>query len=224
MKRKILFTAILGVFLLAGSSWATLLNVNQQIVLDYGDAHSGSGGEFAVFLGSVKQFETFCLEINEFFSPRNTLNIAGISDYASHGGAGFDSSDLISDAEHDYLSLQTRWLYYNFRNNFAGTGVTYLNTNADAGLLQNAIWYFENEIAIADPGANKFIAAANAAIQSANSNWSVLQQVKVLNLVDLNNDRKQDQLYLSVPEPVSILLFGIGLFCIGGFARKKFKT
>lgn len=104
------------------------------------DRNGGPGGEFGVAKVSdpgTQLFVTFCVERNEYldFSPAG-FNVDSISTAAVNGGIGGGSPDPLSE--------YTAWLYYEFvTGGLAGDG--YDGSTAEANLLQNAIWKFEQE-------------------------------------------------------------------------------
>jgi hypothetical protein len=103
----------------------------------------GNGGEFTAVTSGLGTFQTFCIEYNEEFGPGNTYQYNQNSG-AVAGGAGVDAIDSHTGLAMDNISIGTAYLYSQFRNGGLGT-----LTASQAGQLQNAIWYLENEITFA---------------------------------------------------------------------------
>jgi len=201
----------IGFFTNAGN--ADPINVGDVIKLYDGPGTTG-GGEFKVYKDGVYLFDTFCVERDEYFSFGQALTVAGISDRAIYGGVG---------EEGDPLDPRTAYLYTQFR---AGTLSNYDYNNFtervnDANSLQLAIWVIEGELtSTSDAQALAWIGEAENAINKGI--WSGIGNVRVLNLVDSQGNRRQDQLVM-VPEPSTLLLMGAGLIGIGAFGRRKLK-
>ena len=183
--------------------------------MNYGSRHSGNGGEFNAYsadpgfapaamgydpkaiynAGPGAGFETFCMEVNEHFSPGSSYYY-GISSAAIHGGIPNGS---------DPISIGTALLYGLFATgNLPGYDYTGPNSNhTNAAELQATIWWLEGEGN--DPMnqfstliTNLFGGSAAAAMADNNGTYGV----GVLNLwADSNHTEfAQDQLIL-VPGP-----------------------
>ncbi len=173
-------------------------------------------------------FETFCLETDEY-----TFGNAGsyfVNDKALLGGSDTNAGDV--------LSKGAAWLYAQFASKTweAGTPVYNYTPGSgrqnSAGLLQNAIWYLENESTGAN---NSFVAAAvtkfgnlaNAKLDNAAGGYGVY----VLNTFNKTNltGYAQDQLYydptgLKTPDGgTTLLLLGVALGGIS-FVRRYVKA
>jgi hypothetical protein len=166
-------------------------------------------------------FQSFCLEYTEHFNPGSTYDYV-ISPGASYGGAGGNGSI-------DLISRGTAWLYSQFAS---GTLAGYVYTpgsarSASAGALQNAIWWLEHEISLANPSANAFI---DAAIDfygdevSARLDAFANQGVAALNLTYTDNRGKvinrQDQLILVPDGGMTVVLLGMVLTGLGLMRRR----
>ena len=115
----------------------------------------------------------------------------------------------------DLISSQTAWLYTEVRS---GTLSGYSHTQSAANLLQNAIWYFENEITLQSPSSNIFINAANQAVANG---YSGIGNVRVANLFFTNGQKAQDQLILDVPGPAALTLVVPGLAALAFMRRRR---
>ena len=200
-----------------------------------GTAQPSNGSASNTSTGSygTERFRTFCVQTNEYFSYGETLTIQNIS--------------MNSQAGNQALASNTSALYRTFMNAYevGATGVTTLigsatydfgagNRATDANLLQQAIWKYQG-FAAYSAVINKFtiaVEALNLTTMAANLTGTELATyggVKILNLYHADGSNAQDQLYYGgaplggpsdVPEPATLLLFGLG--AIGaGFVRRR---
>lgn len=204
MKRKLLacFFALFMLFALTTVSMA-----NPKVFLTEGPGTT-IGGIFNVYEDAVVPpytflFQSFCLELNEGISM-GTPYTYSIDTAAVAGGYGGGSPDP--------LDAKTAYLYYSF---ITGTLADFSIANvADVDGLQYAIWYIENEINALPVGkATTYYDAAVAA------GWTDINGVRVFNLYD--GQINKQSLLIYVPEPLSLILFGLGLLGLGITRRIK---
>jgi hypothetical protein len=236
MKRGTVFGIFIGA-VAASSLMAATVQVGSS-TYPYGRYQAGLGGEFTLSPldnspawldlsgyapevldqgGITGSFQTFCLEYSEHIYPFSAKFDISISTSAKEGGGG-----AISGA--DRLSKGTGWLYSRFAQGIL-QGYDYNTTEtlreADAIVLQNAIWVLEDERSLV--GSNGYIDLVIAHFGSlANAKMDGAEEfgVYALNMTRLSNNTKaQDQLYYKpVPDLGSTALlmaagFGGLLIC-----------
>ena len=176
-------------------------------------------------------FQTFCLErsegigsslrftVNEFAVRGGNGGQDGSQSYTSGYRHGSAAGPMSAVETYDLISLQTKWLYWNFRNGTldgAGANDNYrygtnpfdageiANRLSDAGQLQNIFWNLETEQNVAlNARGNAWLAAANAAVSAAQLSgfdpaatpW--FYQVRVLNVFATRNQGNANTEYLA---------------------------
>jgi len=167
------------------------------------------GGEFNATTSANGNFVTFCLELNEHVQMNTPSGYYYQINTATTSGP-------------DPISLATAWLYNQFLN---GTLTGYIGDNASADLLQNAIWFLEDE-----GGANNsYVADAlvatgvNGKTTAANGAYGV----KVMNVYQNYDEttgkysgRVQDQL-IRVPDGgTTLALLGMSMGFVALASRR----
>ena len=193
----------------------------QTVVISQSAFSFGTGGEFnGVLTGSSftpaslsgVAFETFCLEHTENFTPGATYYY-NISNAAVGGGGGaVDGADALDE--------RTAYLYNAF---ISGTLVGYDYSNAlgqrlaNAGALQNAIWYLEDETTALDSAlAADFVAFAQGGLGLG------LGDVRVLNPYFINEQGAQVQVQsqiIKIPAPGATGV--LALVGLAGLRRRR---
>lgn len=174
--------------------------------------------------GVKNEFQTFCLERNEFLSSPALVD--GEDKGATAGGYGsgaYAAWDVSGTSSYDPISLATAYLYTQF---WTGQLSSYDYTPgagraADAKSLQMAIWCLEDEIAYFQLDAQSKAWITEAEGKIASGDWTDIGSVRVLNIYIKdaagNIINKQSQLVL-VPLPASAMM-GLGLLCALGAYR-----
>jgi hypothetical protein len=187
-------------------------------------------------------FQTFCIEATVEFGPGNQYDVS-LGDSALYGHVGAPPGVPVT--------MGTAWLYSQFAAGTLGgydynvNNTTSANRNADAGALQQAIWYLQGE----QGGAyNSFVAEAasyfNVSLTQAQiSNGALGTEltvaangafgVRALNLwngpystpITVNGvtyNCNQDQLIVAVPEPTTMVAgFGALGFVLLAIRRRS---
>jgi hypothetical protein len=194
---------------------------------------NGAGGEFNAVTTGLGSFATFCIEAQEHIGQppggpyTYTINTGTVS-----GDLGTDAIDPHTGLTMDNISLGTAWLYSQFRAGTltldTGTG-SYFGANrlANAGELQNAVWYLEDE----GGQNNGYVALVETMLGKTEAQVKVDSDgaygVVALNLFDANGNLAQDQLAVAVdpntivPEPSTAALIALGLGALGLALRRK---
>jgi hypothetical protein len=192
---------------------------------------NGNGGEFNALTTGLGSFPTFCLETNEHIGqPPSGPYTYTINTGAVKGDVGAYATDPYTGLAMDNISIGTAWLFSQFS---AGTltldtGLgTYFDANrwANAGKLQQAIWFLEDE---AGGQNNGYVALAqtglgNLTLAQVQADSGGAYGVVALNLFKPDGSLAQDQLTV-VPEPATAGCFLLGLGALAGirrFAQKR---
>ncbi|MDP1990497.1 MAG: PEP-CTERM sorting domain-containing protein [Syntrophales bacterium] len=193
MKAKISACVVAIVMLMA----FTTVSMADQVQFRSGGYVGGYLGVFDTAEPANYLFDTFCLEVHEILYPWSAYSYT-IDTYAYGGGGGAVDNK-------DDLDPMTAYLYTHFRRGDLA-GFTLADTNA----LQYAIRYIEQEVVAPAAGskADDFYQLALA------SGWTDIGDVRVLNPYNAAGEWRQSVLTL-VPEPMTLLLLGVGLLGLG---------
>lgn len=213
--KKVLVLATLMVFLVAGSASALNISPGDKVTLGTYNNNvpivNAGGGEFFISTDKGVNFITFCLELTEYLTPGTPYTVQTVAPFATKGSVG--GQDPISGA--------TAWLYYMFATGKLASDYGYVKGNVTKGedALQLAFWKLEGEYtgSLID-GSTDYSYFYNLALGNA---WADndLHGVAVVNPVDGSTD-KQSFLILT-PEPLTLLLLGLGLIGVAGLRRKE---
>jgi len=220
---------VLPLIFVASTAHADIVRVGDFV--KFTDRAGSPGGEFGLTVSgtpggsAIDSFVTFCLQKTEFIDFTSTFIVGSINPYTLT-----DPDDKGGVGGQDPISAKTAWLYKQFRSSGYGAlgALGYNGTASSANALQNAFWFFEDELTNAEKASlagnslfNSFVAAADG------SGATRIGNVSALNLYKYDarkpgsiGGEAQDQLTI-VPEPSSLTLLGTGVLALFVHRRRQ---
>jgi hypothetical protein len=199
--------------------------VGGTMSIAYGNDHFPGFGGGDINLSSGGQLYTaFCLEKFEYIYLNTNYTITSVGSYAQNNPVWGEKNGSVNVGGNfeDFLSNQTRYLmseyifdYNNLYTTYGGGG-----TKRDfSSKVQEAIWFFEEESTTNTDPMTKAIRSMDLSVMTPN-----MANVLVVNSENNCGYLQQSMLIAvgsPVPEPTTMLLFGIGLIGITTI-RKRF--
>ena len=203
---KKLMKTLLGIglgILIAVNVWALPIEIDDHLIMNTGGlttfnmTNTNTSDDWSYY-------SSFCVESSVYFTPGSEYIVKSVVDYV--------------DINNDYLSNKTKWLYATYMTN---------PSNYNTDLTQSAVWWLENESGGYKVAWATFFKQATGLdkmngydFTSILSDWDI----KIINLTDINSNNVQSQMVGSltpVPEPTTLILFGMGLLGIVHISNKK---
>ena len=206
-------TVTVGPDTLAGSGHAVAPGYNFQgglFNLTVNSLSGVSGGDLVI--GNT--FKSFCIEIGETVAFNGSYNYAVNTASISGGSSPNNPQPLV---------VQTAWLYSQYRAGaLTAGGDAFVENNSDTNALQDAIWFFQNQLGSTastdlSARAQQFVAAANA------SGWTTIGNVRVLNMGSgtVNPPYPNQDMLVLIPLPQGAGLASVGLLLVGARRRRS---